>query len=191
MMGNKHNTHPVCPWWFGYTFDNPLRRLVHDADALLGEWIASGMHVLDLGCGLGYFSLAMARLVGPSGSVLAVDMQERMLASVRRRAEKAGLNERIRTRLCTQQDLSVQDQEADFALAFWMVHEAPNQNTLFAQIHAGLRPRGTLFVAEPKLDVREGYFRKELERAVVAGFSLVRRPKVSFSFAAVLQRGAG
>lgn len=187
-MGHRHNTHPVCPWWFGYTFDNPVRRLVHDADALLGHWLAPGMHALDLGCGLGFFSLAMARMVGDGGTVLAVDMQERMLATVRRRARKAGLDGRIRTLRCTQQDLMVQGQEADFALAFWMVHEVPDQNVLFSHIHAGLRPGGLLFVAEPRLDVREGYFQKELERAAAAGFSLVQRPQVRFSFAAVLRR---
>lgn len=189
-MATRHNTHPVCPWWFGYTFDNPLRRLVHDAEELLAPWIRPGMHVMDLGCGLGYFSLAMARMVGSTGSVLAVDVQERMLSAVRGRARKAQLDGRIRTLRCTQQDLSVRGQEADFALAFWMVHEVPDQNALFSQIHDGLRPEGLLFVAEPRLDVREGYFRKELERAAAAGFSLVRRPKVRFSFAVVLRRGA-
>ena len=187
-MSHTHNTHPVCPWWFGYTFDNALRGLFHNPDSLLGAYVSPGMRVMDLGCGLGFFSLAMARMVGPQGTVLAVDLQERMLSRVRKRALKAGLEERIRTRQCDKQDLGVAGEDADFALAFWMVHEAPDQNRLFQQIHAGLRPGATLFVAEPKLDVREGYFATEIQRAERAGFTLEERPKVCFSFAAVYTR---
>jgi len=64
----------TCPWWFGYTFDNPIRRLFHDPKAILGDYVAPGQTVVDIGCGLGYFSLALARLVGPGGRVIAVEV---------------------------------------------------------------------------------------------------------------------
>jgi ubiquinone/menaquinone biosynthesis C-methylase UbiE len=51
---------------------------------------------VDIGCGIGYFTISMARLVGPAGSVTAVDLQPEMLAGVERRAEKVGVRERIR-----------------------------------------------------------------------------------------------
>jgi len=51
----------VCPWWLAYTFDNPFRRLFQNPDRILGNDAKPGHTVLDIGCGLGYFTLAMAR----------------------------------------------------------------------------------------------------------------------------------
>ena len=51
--------------------------------------------MLDVGCGMGLFSLAMAKLVGDQGQVIAVDLQQKMLDVLRRRAEKAGVADRI------------------------------------------------------------------------------------------------
>ena len=47
----------VCPWWFAYTFDNPLRRLVHNPEKMLQKFIKEGDTVVDIGCGMGYFSI--------------------------------------------------------------------------------------------------------------------------------------
>src|SRR5512143_3089748 len=53
--------------------------------------LASGQHVLDLGCGPGVFTTEAARRVGPDGEVIAVDVQPGMLDLARRRAHQAGL----------------------------------------------------------------------------------------------------
>ncbi len=55
----------VCPWWLCPTFDNPLRRLIHNPDRILAGLVRPGEIALDLGCGMGYFSIPLARLVGP------------------------------------------------------------------------------------------------------------------------------
>ena len=65
----------VCPWWAGYFIDNPLRRLLHSPEAILGRHLRTGMTAMDLGCGMGLFSIAMARMVGDQGCVIAVDIQ--------------------------------------------------------------------------------------------------------------------
>jgi 2-polyprenyl-3-methyl-5-hydroxy-6-metoxy-1,4-benzoquinol methylase len=69
----------VCPWWMAWTFDNPLRKLYQDPERILGSFVRDGMTVADIGCGMGYFSVAMAKMVGPGGRVLSVDLQEKML----------------------------------------------------------------------------------------------------------------
>lgn len=79
----------VCPWWGGYFIDNPLR-LLHNAEKILGPYVKPGMTVMDVGCGMGFFSIAMAQMVGDQGRVIAADLQEKMLDVLRRRAEKAG-----------------------------------------------------------------------------------------------------
>jgi 2-polyprenyl-3-methyl-5-hydroxy-6-metoxy-1,4-benzoquinol methylase len=72
-MNNKH----LFPWWAGYLLINPLRKFSLDPDRILGKYIKKGMTVIDAGCAMGYFSLPAAKIVGSSGLVLCVDMQNR------------------------------------------------------------------------------------------------------------------
>jgi tRNA/tmRNA/rRNA uracil-C5-methylase (TrmA/RlmC/RlmD family) len=51
----------VCLWWLAYLFDNPLRRLVHNPRSLWEGLVNDGDSAIDLGCGLGFFTLALAR----------------------------------------------------------------------------------------------------------------------------------
>ncbi len=101
MKDSKTNTqkaggHKVCPWWMAYFFDNPLRRLIHPPEKVLGPHVSRGASVLDFGCGFGHYSLGMARLTGASGHVVAADVQQKMLDKTMERARKAGLDEIIR-----------------------------------------------------------------------------------------------
>ncbi|NIR25569.1 MAG: class I SAM-dependent methyltransferase, partial [Gammaproteobacteria bacterium] len=97
--------HHVCPWWLAYSFDNPLRRLVHNGSKLLSPYVKGEMTVTDIGCGLGYFTIEMAKLLDGNGRVIAVDLQEKMLAAVMRRAKRQGQDDRIIPRLCRSDDL--------------------------------------------------------------------------------------
>lgn len=90
--------HRVCPWWLGYLLVNPLRRLVQNPVALLQPYVAEGMTVLEPGPGMGFFTLDLARLVGPAGRVIAIELQPRMLEALRRRAQRAGLGGRVEVR---------------------------------------------------------------------------------------------
>ncbi len=175
----------VCPWWLAYTFDNPLRRLVHSPEKLLGPYVKDGMRVMDLGCGLGHFSLGMARMVGPGGAVLSVDVQERMLATLRRRSLKAGIEDRIITHLCKPDKLGVVEQ-VDFILAFWMIHETPEPGILLTKLGHLLKPEGRLLVAEPMMHVKAADFEDTIKLAETRGLRLLERPEISFSRAALL-----
>ncbi len=177
----------VCPWWFVYTFDNPIRGLVHDPAAIFGPYVSPGMTVIDVGCGGGFTTLGLARLVGGSGRVIAVDVQERMLAMVRRRARRAGLSDRIDTHRCTFASLGI-EAEADFADVFWMVHEVQDRERFFGELHALLRPGGQLLVAEPRRHVTREMFDEEVAQAREAGFRRTAEPAVRFSHAALLLR---
>src|SRR3990172_9196237 len=111
----------VCPWWLAYTFDNPLRHCLHDPRKILSPYLGKGMTAVDIGCGMGYFSRGMAKIVGDTGKVISVDLQKEMLDITLKRAEKDGVAQRIRLIRVEQGDIGVTDQ-VDFALAFWMVH---------------------------------------------------------------------
>ena len=69
----------TCPWWLGYSFDNPLRRIIHNPARMLGTMVEEGQTVVDIGCGLGFFTLALAQMVGAHGKVIALDIQSEML----------------------------------------------------------------------------------------------------------------
>src|SRR5688572_18492808 len=155
---NQH----TCPWWFGYTFDNPLRRQIHDPEVILRGLVSPGDDVLDLGCGLGYFTLALANLVGPTGRVVAVDVQPQMLTRARRRAERHGLDDRITFHQCAPTELGLQG-DFDFALAFWMLHEVRDRLRFLTEVHSVLRPNGCLLIAEPKGHVPQDLFERETQ----------------------------
>lgn len=160
----------VCPWWGGYFIDNPLRRWLHDPQTIVGPLVRPGMTVLDFGCGMGLFSLALARLVGPDGLVLAVDLQPQMLAAVRRRAAKAGLTAQVRTHQAQAHTINLQ-LPIDFALAFASVHEVPDVRQTIGEIQGLLRPGGQWLVVEPRGHVPPADFERMV--AIAQEFGLV------------------
>ena len=178
----------VRPWWLVHTFDNPLRRLVQKPEGILRGIVQPGEHCLDLGCGFGYFTMPMARIVGSSGTVTAADLQSEMLAGVKRRAEKAGLVSRIRLREVDDSGLHFEG-AFDFVLAFWMLHEVPDQAVVLGQICRALRPGGRFLLVEPKGHVKVAAFDCTIQIAQKAGLVRVRQPKVAFSRAILMTNG--
>ena len=87
--------HRVCPWWLGYLLASPLRRIVNNPRTLLAPYVSLGMTVLEPDPGMGFYTLELASLVGPSGKVGAVDVQPKMIQGLKRRAAKAGLLTRV------------------------------------------------------------------------------------------------
>ena len=182
--------HVVCPWWLGYFLVSPVRRLWQDPARILAPYVRDGMTVLEPGPGMGFFTLDLARMVGPSGRVVAVDIQPRMLARLQRRAARAGLAERIDARLAGPDSMPLDDLAgaADFALAFAMVHELPSAARFFAQTAAALKPGAQLLLVEPGGHVKAAAFDDELKLAAGAGLVLADRPKVGRSHAALLKK---
>ena len=182
--------HRVCPWWLGYLLASPVRRLMQDPRKLLAPYIREGMTVLEPGPGMGFFTVELARLVGASGRVVAVDIQPRMLSSLKRRAAREGMARRVETRLATPQSLNIPELSGavDFTLAFALVHELPAVEAFFAQIATASKPGAGLLFAEPAGHVKPPAFHAELASAVAAGFNVVDRPTIRSSHAAFLKR---
>lgn len=184
----------VAPWWSHYFADHFLRRFIHPPRRLLGPHLAEGMTALDLGCGMGVFTLSMAEMVGPAGCVLAVDLSGRSLDVLARRAGRAGLADRIVVHRSTADDIGLADRSGtvDFALAFWMVHEVPDVPRFMAEVRRLLKPGARLLLTEPIRHVSAGWFETEIEAAEAVGLSLRERPRVRWSRAALVEAvGAG
>ncbi len=187
-MGLKKSfleTEHVCPWWLAYTFDNPVRRIFHRPEQILKPHLAKGMTAVDIGCGMGYFSLAMAGIVGKEGRVIAVDIQQKMLDTVARRASANNLAALIRLHRGRPGAIGL-DLQADFVLAFWMLHEVPDLSGFLKQIKPLLREEAKFLVVEPRLHVGQARFQGICRLAVSSGFAIIDFPAVALSRAVLL-----
>jgi len=173
----------LCPWWGGYFIDNRFRRFLHNPEKILAPYVRQGMTVMDFGCGMGFFSIAMAKMAGVDGRVIAVDVQQQMLDVLRRRAERAGVADRIRTHRCVRDSIGVYD-PVDFAIAFWSAHETPDSRRLLLEVHRCLVHGGRFFVAEPRGHVSRAAFEGITAAAREIGFTLEKRPRLRLSRAA-------
>ena len=178
----------VCPWWLGYVLASPVRRLWQPPEKILAPFVGKGMLVLEPGCGMGFFTLDLARIVGPNGRVVAVDLQARMLGGLRRRAARAHLLDRIDVRLAQPDRLGVADLagQVDVALALHVVHEVPDVAGFFTEIATTLKPDGKLLFVEPRGHVSGDAFAASLTKAEQAGLRLVDRPRIRRDPAALL-----
>ena len=180
----------VCPWWIGYLLASPVRRWIgENPEDLLAPYVREGMTVLEPGPGIGFLTLPLARMVGPAGRVVAVDIQAKMLEELERRARKAGVHGRVETRLAKPESMGLDDLKGavDFVLAFAVVHEMPSAEAFFREAASALKPGCLLFFAEPSGHVKPESFQKDLDAARQAGLETVSQPAVRRSHAAVLR----
>jgi cyclopropane fatty-acyl-phospholipid synthase-like methyltransferase len=182
----------ICPWWLGYILASPVRRWIQDPAVIVGPYVREGMTVLEPGPGMGFFTLELAQRVGRSGRVIAVDVQPRMIAGLKRRLAKAGLSDRVDARLAHNDSMGLKDLagKVDFTLAMAVVHEMPRSSRFFAEVAEALKPGAALLLAEPSGHVNKAEFEAELQDAAAVGLDLTDRPSVRRSQAALLMKRA-
>lgn len=163
----------VCPPFIGYFLLNPLRKLIENPRRIFGPFVRDGMTVLEPGCAMGFFTLPLARMVGPSGRVIALDIQDKMLSVLGKRAEKARLTDRIELRRIGLNGYGLEDLtgRVDFAAAIHVVHEIPDKATFFVEMWKALRPGGRLLLMEPRGHVSREEFERTQAIAEKAGFT--------------------
>ncbi len=177
----------VCPVERAGSLDNRIRRWLQDPKKILGPYVDEGMTILDLGCGPGFFSIDMAEMVGKSGRVIASDLQDGMLQKLRDKIQGTELEEVIKLHKCEENKIGLSE-EVDFILAFYMVHEVPNQEEFFSEIGSILKPNGQVFIVEPPFHVSKTAFEETIKKTRNAGFTAIERPKVLFSKTVILKK---
>jgi ubiquinone/menaquinone biosynthesis C-methylase UbiE len=178
----------VCPVELAGHLDSGIRRWLQNPHKLLAPFVTPGMTTLDVGCGPGFFSIEMARLVGPGGKVFAADLQKGMLDKVAAKIEGTELAGRIQLVKCDSTSINVTG-PVDFALAFYMVHEVPNKPHFFEQLHDVVVENGKVLLIEPKLfHVSRRAFCETVYYAGLEGFQGECGPKLPFSWSAILTR---
>jgi len=180
----------VCPIWVGYVLASRFRKLLQNPAKIANRYAKPGMTILDFGCAMGFFSLPMAKTVGPEGKVVCVDVQPKMLDVLKRRATRAGLAERIETHVCQADSIALDGSPGrfDFALAFAVLHEVPDQDRILAELSQLLKPGARLLLAEPAGHVAPEVFEQTVTLARAHGFVLTKLLLIRRAHAALLTR---
>jgi len=178
----KENKHQICPAEHANHFDCFFRKLIQSPKKIAGRYVNQGDTAIDIGCGPGFFTREMALTVGNTGKVIAVDVQDEMLSILKEKAEKEGFISDITIHKADPDSIKLPDSvRADFVLAFYVIHEMPDFNSVFREIFGSLKPGGKMLVAEPVMHVSKKEFDDTLNAAERAGFKIVGRPKIWFS----------
>jgi ubiquinone/menaquinone biosynthesis C-methylase UbiE len=184
-MASERNR--VCPVGLANSLDNKLRRWLQNPQKILAPYVREGMTVLDIGCGPGFFSVEIAKMVGQSGRVISADLQSGMIEKLHNKIKGTELEGRITLVKCDTDKVNVID-KVDFILAFFMVHEVPDKGPFFLELKNILNEGGRFLLIEPKLfHVSEKAFRATTALAESAGFKIYQGPKLPFSWSAVLE----
>ena len=178
----------ICPVEYAGSLDNPIRKLIHKPHRILEAYISKGMTVLDLGCGPGFFTIEMAKLVGETGRVIAADLQQGMLDKVAGKIRGTDLEQRIELHKC-QDDMIGISKKVDFVLAFWMVHEVSDQHKLFEELKSVMNPDGRIWIIEPRIHVTEKSFKMMISRLESTGLEIIERPGIWLSRSVLLTAG--
>jgi ubiquinone/menaquinone biosynthesis C-methylase UbiE len=184
-MDNERNR--VCPVELANSLDSKIRRWLQNPRKILASYIIEGMTILDIGCGPGFFSIEMAKMVGKSGKVVSADLQEGMLQKLGNKIRGTELEERIKLVKCDKGKINISER-VDFILAFYMVHEVPDKDSFFKELKNILNENGQFLIVEPKLfHVSQKEFELTTKLAENNGFKIYQGPKLPFSWSAILK----
>lgn len=183
----SYRNNRVCPVERAGSLDLGVRRWFQNPKKILAPYIAKGMTVLDFGCGPGFFTVDLAELVGETGQVIAADLQEGMLDRLRKKIQKTALEDRIILHKCDANRIGW-SKPVDFVLAFYMLHEVPDQAGFYNEIEKILKSKGKVLLVEPPFHVSKSAFEETIQKAQNAGFVLEERPKVFLSKTALLKK---
>ena len=181
------NENRVCPVERAGILDMWFRRFLHNPQKILRPYISEGMTVLDLGCGPGYFTLDIARMVGASGKVIAADLQAGMLEKLRAKIERTRTVRNIVFHQCTENTMGVKE-SVDFILMFYVFHEITHPSELLREMLEILKPGGKALIAEPNFHVSRKDFSATISLIRKTGFEIAEEPRIFISRSVVLQK---
>ncbi len=162
-----------CPAALAWLVNNPIRRrYMHPVLDRVG--IRPGERVLELGPGQGAFTVDAARRLAPDGTLIAVDIQPKMIAQVEKRIQEAGLTN-VETHVADAYSLPLDDASVDRALLVTVLPEIPDQARALAELRRVIKPSGLLSITEEFLDPDYPFAFESIRRVEAAGFNLERR----------------
>lgn len=157
-----------------FIHDNPLRRLFTNPRKFC-SYVGRGQIVADLGCGPGYFTLALAESVGAEGRIYAVDSDDKAVQAVESKAAKRGYDN-VEGHATSAANLSfIADETVDFVLAHALLCSMAPQDhqSTIEEIRRVLKPNGKAFLSA---GTGRGSYADEAEwEEILAGFEVEQR----------------
>ncbi len=143
--------HFPAPAFIGRFLDSNIRRAMQPQAALIRRsGIQPGMRVLEIGCGSGAYTLEVARAVGATGKVVALDIQPGMLEQLKNkltRSENTDIRN-VEPLLASACQLPFQNGSFDAAFMITVLQEIPDKWRALAEVRRTLRPGGIVAVTE-------------------------------------------
>lgn len=172
VLAKLHGGDP-CPYALAWLVDNPIRRW-YMAQILDRIGIRPGERVLELGPGPGAFTIGAARRIEPDGTLVAVDIQPKMIAAVERKVREADLTN-VETHVASAYELPLDDGSIDRAFLVTVLPEIPDRQRALAELRRVLKPDGILSITEEFLDPDYPLARTAIRWVEEAGFELAER----------------
>lgn len=178
------------PQFLANLIDNPLRRRIQPPDEMpLKHHIEPGMTVLEVGPGNGRYTMATCRRVGPTGMVIAVDIEPKMIARVAQRAEIEGITN-LEARTADVYDLPFEAGTFDAVYMITVISEIPEPERAMREFYRVLSPAGVLAFSEVLMDPDYPLVRTLVRMARAANFRLKDKQGSFFSYTVVFKKFA-
>ncbi|MCL4498509.1 MAG: class I SAM-dependent methyltransferase [Deltaproteobacteria bacterium] len=172
----KLKTYALFPAFFSCIIDNKFRNLFENMEKnveLMG--VKSGMKVLEAGCGSGFVTEFLSKAVGKEGSVISIDIQEKMIKKAQR---KRGYLQNAFFRVSSASDLSsVKNEEIDLAFLYYSFHEIEDKENAVSELFRVIKHNGMLSIKEPRFEVFEKDRESYKELIISKGFRFIESIK--------------
>ena len=140
------------PQFLANVIDNPLRRKIQPPkETGLRHGIKSGMNILEVGPGNGRYTVEAAKIVGPSGRITTIDIENKMIERVIKRMETESITN-INAEVANVYKLPYQDCSFDLIYMIAVFNEIPEQEKALTEFHRVLKPNGILVFSELFMD---------------------------------------
>lgn len=186
-MYNLTNTH-LHPLENVSMLESRFRRVLQNPKRILKKHIRQGMTVLDLGCGTGFFTLEIAKLLDGKGKVIAIDVQEGMLEIMKQKLKDSELKQQIQIINNKAQNLGFTE-KVDFILAFYSFHEMKYIDNIIQGLREIVKQETKILIAEQKVHVSKAMFETIVNKMTNKGFVVCERPKMFFSRSVMMKIG--
>lgn len=150
----KFNYMAKFPSFLSFVLDNPIRAFFTDRKNLIEKTgIREGMTILEVGCGNGFFTPYLSKAVGKDGKIIAIDLQKEMIEKLRGKIKREGLNH-METIIGDIGEINLLQTSIDFIFIYYCYHELEDKNGAVKKFKDVLKEQGSLFIAEPKFEVK-------------------------------------